>query len=221
MLIVFVHGMGRTPISGIPMLWRLRRHGHTVDVVGYIAATEPFDDIVKRVKAKIEQVSKKGEYVVVGHSLGGILLRAALQGLAHLERKPKHLFLLGSPVSSPRLASKSQRELGFKWFSGDCGQLLSSRERMASIGMPTLTITSIVGTRGFPLTKKYFLGDSNDGVVSVSECAHNEIEKVIELPVIHTFLPSSKKVSRVLLDTISQLQGLSNTSSNQSSTKQR
>ncbi len=212
MLIVFVHGMGRTPISGIPMLWRLRRHGHTVDVVGYLAATEPFSDIVARVKAKIEEVAIKGEYVVVGHSMGGMLLRAALQDLPNLYRQPQHLFLLGSPVSPPRLAAKSQRELGFKWFSGDCGQLLSSRDRMNSINMPELPITSIVGTRGFPLTKKYFLNDANDGVVSVSECDHEGIEKVIEVPVIHTFLPSSKKVSDVLLNTISKLQSQTDTS---------
>ncbi|GAA0855335.1 esterase/lipase family protein [Aliiglaciecola litoralis] len=206
MNILFVHGMGRTPMSGVPMLWRLKRHGHNVDVVGYLAATESFQDIVERVKSKLVDVASRGHYVVIGHSLGGILLRVALQQLPSIPRPPEHLFLLGSPVSSPRLANKSKRELGFQWFSGDCGKLLSSSKRMNTIKMPQIEITSIVGNRGFPLTKKYFLDDPNDGVVSVDECYHQDIDEVIELNVIHTFLPSSRKVSHLLLSKISQIQ---------------
>jgi pimeloyl-ACP methyl ester carboxylesterase len=206
MQVLFVHGMGRTPISAIPMLWRLRRHGHSVDVVAYLAATEDFQVIVDRVKSKLLELAGKGHYVLIGHSLGGILLRAALQQLKDLSPQPEHLFLLGSPVSAPRLATKSQRELGFQWFSGDCGQLLSSNARLSAISMPDIDITSIVGTRSFRLTKKYFLNDENDGVVSVSECAHDAINEVIKLPVIHTFLPSSLKVSAVILDKITKLQ---------------
>ncbi|GAB5381285.1 MAG: acetyltransferase [Aliiglaciecola sp.] len=202
MQILFVHGMGRSPISGTPMLWRLRRHGHEVDVVAYLAATELFDDIVTRVKEKICQVAEKGDYILVGHSLGGVLLRAAIQQLVSLANQPKHLFLLGSPVYPPRLANKSQNELGFQLFSGDCGQLLASKQRLGSIYIPAVPTTAIVGTRGFVLTKKYFLDEPNDGVVSKSEVTHEHITNTIDIPVIHTFLPSSRKVSDIILNTI-------------------
>ncbi|MDO6692919.1 alpha/beta hydrolase [Aliiglaciecola sp. 3_MG-2023] len=206
MLILFVHGMGRTPISATPMLWRLRRHGHSVDVVGYFTGTETFAEIANRVSLKIQEMAEKGEYVLIGHSLGGLMLRAALQNMPKNIRSPKHLFLLGSPVSPARLAQKSQHELGFQLVSGDCGQLLASAARLSKIPMPSIPKTAIVGTRSFPLTKKYFLEDENDGVVSVSECAHQDISEVIKVPVVHTFLPSSRKVSRVIVDKISDIQ---------------
>lgn len=206
MQVLFVHGMGRTPISAIPNLWRLRKLGHTVDVVGYFTATETFEQIVCRVKERIVAMAQQGEYVLIGHSLGGLMLRSALQHLPASIRLPRQLFLLGSPVSPPRLAKKSQHELGFQLVTGDCGQLLSSRERLEAITMPSIPVTSIVGTRGVPLTHKYFLDDPNDGVVAVSECQHGEIDEVIELPVIHTFLPSSRNVFHILQHRISAIQ---------------
>ncbi|WP_342806892.1 alpha/beta hydrolase [Alteromonas sp. M12] len=206
MVVLFVHGMGRTPISATPMLWRLRRHGHSVDVVGYFTGTETFTEIVNRVSLKIQEVAEKGEYILIGHSLGGLMLRAALQNMPLTVKLPKHLFLLGSPVTPARLAQKSQHELGFQLVSGDCGQLLASPTRLSKINMPDVPTTAIVGTRSFPLTKKYFLDEENDGVVSVSECAHQDIHEVIKVAVVHTFLPSSRKVSRIILDKINSIQ---------------
>lgn len=204
MQILFIHGMGRTPISATPMLWRLRKYGHCVDVLGYFTGTENFADIVKRVSDKITEMAAKGEYVLVGHSLGGLMLRAALQQLPIEISLPNQLFLLGSPTVSPRIAKKSQHELGFQLVTGDCGQLLASDSRLATISMPSIPVTAIVGTRSFALTTKYFKDEENDGVVSVSECSHAGIGEVIKVPVIHTFLPSSRKVSRIILDKLSQ-----------------
>lgn len=206
MQVLFVHGMGRSPVSGTPMLLRLARHGHKVDVIGYLAATEKFDDIVERVGNKIQALSQQGEYVLIGHSLGGVLLRAALQRLSKLNLAPKHLFLLGSPINPPRLADKNQHDLGFQLFAGDCGQLLASEQRLASISVPKVPSTIIAGVRDFPLTKKYFNGQPNDGVVALSEIEHPSITDVLEVPVIHTFLPSSSKVSRLILDKLSAIQ---------------
>lgn len=206
MQVLFVHGMGRSPVSGTPMLIRLARHGHQVDVTGYLAATEAFEDIVERVCNKILTLAEQGEYVLVGHSLGGVLLRAALQRLGKLKVPPKHLFLLGSPIVPPRLADKNQHDLGFQLFAGDCGQLLASEKRLTSISIPDVPTTVIAGVRDFPLTKKYFKGEPNDGVVALSEIEHPSIGKVISVPVIHTFLPSSSKVSRLIIDKVSEIQ---------------
>lgn len=205
MQVLFVHGMGRSPVSGTPMLLRLARHGHKVEVIAYLAATETFEDIVERVSNKIRAMANQGEYILVGHSLGGVLLRAALQRLGELNLPPKHLFLLGSPIKTPRLADKNRHDLGFQLFAGDCGQLLASEQRLASIPVPEVPITIIAGIRDFPLTKKFFNGQPNDGVVALSEIEHPSISDVISVPVIHTFLPSSSKVSRLIIDKMSKI----------------
>lgn len=206
MIVLFVHGMGRSPVSGTPMLWRVARHGYRAEVIGYLAATEDFSDIVDRVKNKIQQVAEQGNYVLVGHSLGGVLLRAALHELGELDNPPKHLFLLGSPMRTPRLAKKNQDDLGFQLFAGDCGQLLASPDRLGAIPIAKVPTTIIAGNRDFPLTKKHFNGEENDGVVALNEITHDQIDDVISVPVIHTFLPSSTKVSRLIIDKVSEIQ---------------
>lgn len=78
MHILFAHGMGRTPISGLPMLLRLRAKGLRVSLFSYSTALESFDAIRDRLRLRILQVAAQGDYALVGHSLGGVLLRGAL-----------------------------------------------------------------------------------------------------------------------------------------------
>ena len=46
---------------------------------------------------------------------------------------PLRVFLLGSPVQASRLARRLGRNALYRLFTGDCGQLLGSDERMASV----------------------------------------------------------------------------------------
>ena len=149
MHVLFVHGMGRTPISGMPILFRLRANGYAVSVFGYSAAFNDFDAIRNRLRIRIIQMASQGDYVLVGHSLGGVLLRSALQELPHGMNPPKHLFLLGSPVRPAILAKKLRKRFIYRAITGDCGQLLASSLRMKAIGPVNVQTTSILGTPGF------------------------------------------------------------------------
>src|SRR6202034_4433106 len=53
---------------------------------------------VSRVARRLTQIADAGEYVLIGHSLGGVLLREALRDLPRAVRRPTRLFLLGSPI---------------------------------------------------------------------------------------------------------------------------
>lgn len=199
MQILFVHGMGRTPLSGATMLYRLRKQGYVANIFGYSTALENFDAIRDRLCRKITQVAAQGEYVLIGHSLGGVLLRSALSGLPATNKAPRHVFLLGSPVSASRMAKKLGERFLFGMLTGDCGQLLSSDERMAAISGLSVPSTSIVGIKGVNGKYSPFLDEPNDGVVAVSEVRADWIGEEIRVPVIHTFLPSSAFVSDIFL----------------------
>src|SRR5512138_3517547 len=109
MIVLFVHGMGRSPLSGWPLLHRLRRAGMKTGSFMYVPAFERFDSIVTRLTNRIERLAATGSYVVIGHSLGGVLLRAALNALPHDTARPRHVYLLGSPVLPSRLAVRLER----------------------------------------------------------------------------------------------------------------
>lgn len=199
---IFVHGMGRSTISGWQLLARLKAQGITPHAFGYAATFQNFASIRKRLVAKIHTLSADGDYVLIGHSLGGVLLRAAVASLPPETRQPRHVFLLGSPIKPARLAQKLQRNWIFRVLAGDCGQLLASPTRMAQIGAGSVPTTSILGVTGWKGRLNPFQGEMNDGIVSVSEASAEWIAEEIRIPTIHTYLPSNNRVSKIILERI-------------------
>lgn len=199
MFVLFVHGMGRTPLSGAPLLRRLRGAGMATGSFGYVAALESGEAVTARLAARIAGLAARGDYVLVGHSLGGLLLRAALQALPPGTAMPLHIYLLGSPVQPSRLAQRLGRHWMFRALTGDCGQWLGSTERMASIGPPPAPVTGIAGVRGIAGSARRFGGLANDGIVTLEEVSAPWLALQIQVPVVHTLLPGSPQVAAILV----------------------
>ncbi|HEY9097375.1 MAG TPA: alpha/beta fold hydrolase [Thiobacillus sp.] len=199
---LFVHGMGRSPISGWHLMARLKAQGVVPHAFGYTSTFQRFDAIRIRLAARIHDLSADGEIVLIGHSLGGLLLRAAMTSLPPGSRPPVRLFLLGSPIQSSKLARVLQRNWFFRALAGDCGQRLASPSGMADIAQCSVPVTSILGVTGWTGRLNPFDGELNDGIVSVSEAGAAWITDEIRIPTIHTYLPSSRRVAEIILDRI-------------------
>ena len=202
MQVLFVHGMGRSPLSGGVLLWKLRRAGLTTRTFGYSVSFEDFPRIRDRLVAVISRLAAHGDYVLVGHSLGGVLLRAAINALPAGTRLPSQLFLLGSPVRPSRLAQRFGLNSLFRLVTRDCGRLLASPRRMAEIGAVVVPTLCIAGISGFTGARSYFPGELNDGIVSLSEVAADWAVECVEVPVFHTLMPSSPRVAKLVLQRI-------------------
>jgi hypothetical protein len=200
MQVLFVHGMGRSPLSGWPLLWRLRRAGYHTHNFGHWVCTESFGAIVGRLNERLIQMAHAGDYVLVGHSLGGVLLRQALRTLPRSVRPPKHLFLLGSPVQASSIAVRMGSNPLYRLLTGDCGLMLGSMERMGAIGTPAVPVTAVVGVKSWSLMAGMLPPESNDGVVTLAEATAPWLTDVVQLPVTHTFLPTDARVTAVILE---------------------
>ncbi|MBC7750825.1 MAG: alpha/beta hydrolase [Candidatus Saccharibacteria bacterium] len=200
MHVLFVHGMGRTPLSAMPILRRLKADGHTTSGFGYSAMLNDFESIRNRLLEKIIDIAPLGTYILIGHSLGGVLLRSALSHLPQNVNPPQHLFLLGSPTQSALLARKLNQQRLYRLMTGDCGQLLASDERMNAIGSTNINTTSIIGTKGITGQFSPFSNEPNDGIVAVSEISTSWISDEVYVPVVHTLLPTSRQVANILID---------------------
>jgi hypothetical protein len=130
----------------------------------------------------------------VAHSLGGLIVRAALGGWPNQWPLPRHLIMLGTPNRVPRLAQRFHRWWPYRLINGQCGQLLAQPGFFADLPRPAVPITVIAGNRGWPRAVSLFDGDPNDGVVAVDEARLDSGSVLIELPVSHTFMMNNRQV---------------------------
>ncbi len=199
---LFVHGMGRSPLSGWPLLWQLRRAGIVTRTFGYVVSAEDFATIRRRLVARIAGLAARDAYILIGHSLGGVLIRDAVNALPEGVRRPQHVFLLGSPHSPSRLAQALRNNRVYRALTHDCGQLLGSPSRMAAIGsvpVPTTSIAGVGGPRWKAGSWSNFGGEPNDGVVALSEVSAGWIVDQVTLSTIHTLLPMSRRAAAIIL----------------------
>lgn len=196
---LLTHGMGRSPLSFWPLSRTLRQAGIHTSTFGYAVSLEPFAHIQDRLAQRITQLAHQGDYILIGHSLGGVLIRAAVASLPANVPGPRHIFLLGSPTRPSRLAQRLTSNPLYCTITRDCGQLLGSAERMADIGIPTCPITGIAGTKGWSGRLSPFGKEPNDGIVSLSEVSADWLTDQVTVPVIHSWLPASDLVAQIIL----------------------
>lgn len=204
MQLLIVHGMGRTPLSMWPLARYLRRCGHEVTTVGYIAALQRFETICSRVRAGIDRLSAgAAPYAVLGHSLGGLILRMALAAPPALARPPARLIMLGTPNQPSRLARRFRGLLPYRLFNGHAGQLLADQDFFDRLPPPRVPYTIIAGVAGRRGGGSFFRDEPNDGVVAVSETVITSHDAPFLVPARHTFMmnhPEVRQAVRRLLD---------------------
>ncbi len=199
MQVLLVHGLGRTRLSMLRLAMYLRRRGVEPHHFGYVAACAQFDAISLRLRHRLEEIAED-DYVAVGHSLGGLLLRKGISQLGPDIRPPHRLIMLGTPNQSPRLARRVSHWPVYRIISGDAGRLMASPDRLAHLPVPKLAMTVIAGTAGPAWKRGPLAGRVNDGLVAVSETRLDAGEEFIELPVWHAFMMNHPEVRRIILE---------------------
>ena len=194
--------MGRSPASGWLLQWHLKSAGIALSSFAYSAAFQSFASIERRLTERLCEFAQQDDYFLVGHSLGGVLLRAALAKLPAGTPQPSQLFLLGSPTHSPQLARQLANHWLFKRLTGDCGQQLASEAAMEAIPPPSVPTTAIVGDASLPRWLNQFAGEKNDGIVSFSEVDAVWIDRRVEINQMHTLLPSCQEVAKIIAATV-------------------
>lgn len=199
MRVLLVHGLGRTPAAMLGLAAAVRRAGHAPSLFGYAAWAERYDRIVARLARRLAAWEALGEdYGVVGHSLGGVLLRSALAeaGATHA----RALVLLGSPARPPRLARAFAGRLPYRVVNGDPGQRLADERFFGALPSPAVRTLVIAGTRDLFATRRAFGGAPNDGVVALDEAVLPAPAALAEVPAGHTFMMNHAHVRRLVCD---------------------
>ncbi len=208
MRVVLVHGLGRTPLSLLGLGNALRRAGHEPEFFAYFAFAEPYERIRRRLVQRLRAAARAGEPVaLVGHSLGGLLLRHAVTDTPEL--RVHRLIMLGTPNRPARRARLALRWLPFRLLARSCGEVLASPEAFGAIPVPPVPYTIIAGTAGHRWLSRPFGEEPHDGFVAVSETPMAESDQPLLLPVGHTFMMNDRRLQAELiglLDAVGQFQ---------------
>ena len=204
MRLLLIHGLGRTPLSLAFLGRRLSQRGDSVRYFGYAAFHESFDQIVGRLIATIRATADQHPYALIGHSLGGILARAALPALADMP--PRHLVMLAPPNQAPLLARRLRKHLLYQFLTRDCGGKLTDQAFYATLPQPTIHTTIIAGTAGPHGHWSPFGDQPNDGVVAVEETRLGPNTEVFLVPSVHTLIMNSPQVTRVICELLTDSQ---------------
>jgi hypothetical protein len=188
---ILVHGMGRTPLSQLLLAGRLRRHGFAVHLFGY-STFRPFNTCVARLASRVRAAATQEPFVLVGHSLGCVLIRAVLPLLEPM--CPVACFFLAPPSRVTGAARVFAKNSFYRFLTRECGQLLADEKFMESLAMPTVPTRVYAGTAGYKGRFSPFGNEDNDGILAVSETPLNSDDDVIRVPAIHTFIMNSTLV---------------------------
>jgi pimeloyl-ACP methyl ester carboxylesterase len=194
--------MGRSPLSQLLLAKRLRSAGIRVGLFGY-ATLLPFDRSLNRLVRRIAALDIDEPFVLIGHSLGCVLIRAALPRLNN--RNPSACFFLAPPNIVPRAARFFASNRLYRFFTRDSGQLLSNEAFMAALPTPEGVVRVYAGTAGPRGRLSPFRQEPNDGILAVSETQLTTAHAPVLVPALHTFIMNSEAVAEDIASTIATL----------------
>jgi pimeloyl-ACP methyl ester carboxylesterase len=189
---ILLHGMGRTPLAMSILAARLRAAGIHPHLFGYSVTFERWEGCVRRLERFITRHVKDREYIMIGHSLGTVLTRAALP---HLTHKPAACFLLTPPTQACKAARYFAPKRWVKLLGGEMAQLLADQGFMESIPVPSVPTKIYAGTAGPRGHRSPFGDEPNDSVLMVKEMMLPGVP-LQTVPVLHTFIMNSKVVTQ-------------------------
>jgi len=200
---ILVHGMGRSPLSQLVLARRLHSAGIRVHLFGY-STLRPFASSLKRLVEKISTLEGDEPFILVGHSLGCVLIRACVPHLTGL--RPSACFLLAPPNQVPRAARFFGKNPLYRLLTRDAGQLLSSEAFMKALPIPAGPVKVYAGVSGCTGTRSPFRDEPNDGILAVSETTLSPSNVPVLVPALHTFIMNSKFVAGDIVSTVESLQ---------------
>jgi pimeloyl-ACP methyl ester carboxylesterase len=171
-VVVLVHGLWRSAGS----LWKLERalraHGYEPWNVSYPSTRLRIEQHAERLHAALDAALAAGrpdELYFVGHSLGGLVIRACL-GRPGAPRADACVFV-GTPHHGAGLLDRRRDWALFAPLFGDQAALqLSPRDGIyATLAAPRCAFGNVIGARGEPAGWNDDIAGDDDGTVGVAE----------------------------------------------------
>ena len=195
-LVVVLHGLGRTRISMWLFASRLEEAGFRVHRIGYRSLDRSPDEIIDTVSRRINEccANHAGGVHFVGHSLGGLLIRAYLQN--NRVEALGRVVLIGTPNQGSELVDRFR----------DNGLLSLLGPTTAALGTDSASLPGRLPAPYYPVGviaavnpgewNDHWLPGPDDGLISVDSTRLDGMSDFIEIESGHSRMRYNKDVAR-------------------------
>lgn len=201
-LVVLAHGLGRSDWAMWKFAQRLKKANYKVCLLDYATIGESVASVLTQTTKQINGcVINAPKVHFVGHSLGGLVIRAYLQN--HLHKLDKALLgevvLIGTPNKGSELADHFKGTWLMNKAGGVTRALITGTSSLGNnlndVDVELVSgIGVIAGTQSFSLTRDKFTGP-NDGLVSVESTKLPQMTDFIAIEVSHSQMRYSAEVA--------------------------
>ena len=202
--VILLHGLGRTPLSMLPLKFALDRAGYRTVNQGYPSLAHPVEELSGRYVARaLEKCASAPDAPVhfVAHSLGGILVRHYLQ--EHEVADGSRMVMLGPPNNGSELIDEFADEAWFTVMGPAALQLGTAPGSLpANLAPVDIEIGIIAGTRtglDSMILQAASMPEPNDGKVSLQSARLDEMKDFLVVDKTHTFIPTDPNISEQVI----------------------
>jgi pimeloyl-ACP methyl ester carboxylesterase len=195
-VVVLLHGLGRNNMAMWRLTHRLEDAGFHVVRVGYSSLDLSPREILEEVSSQIDNCCSGHDKTVhyVGHSLGGLLIRAYLQ-----ERRPDNLgrvVLLGTPNQGTPIVDYFRDHWWMRLLGPTTNALGTDSESFpSSLEPPWYPVGVIAGVTKMDINEPWLPG-ADDGLVTVEATRLEGMSDFIVMNTGHAFMRYDPEVAR-------------------------
>ena len=189
--LVLLHGLGRTKWSLWPVAREARRRGRTVHNLGYPSRSAPIEALAEDVGRHLQHFASSGTPIdVVTHSMGGIVLRAAVANGIVSPQSLHRVVMLAPPNHGSELADRLRDYAIYRLALGPAGQQIGTGEHSVPLRLPPalFEVGIIAGRRSNNTLFARMLGAESDGKVTVESARLEGMRDLVVVDRAHTFI---------------------------------
>lgn len=189
--LVLLHGLARTRRSLWPVARAAGRRGIVATSIGYPSRRGSIDALAEVVARRIDANVPDGmPFDVVSHSMGGIVLRAAVAARLVAAERVHRVVMLAPPNQGSELADVLRRWRLFERMMGPAALELGTGEHSVPVSLPPVPFACgvIAGRRTLVPRADRLFGGPTDGRVSVSRTQAPGVADFLVVDRAHPFI---------------------------------
>jgi pimeloyl-ACP methyl ester carboxylesterase len=195
---ILLHGILRSSKSMARIAERLRAAGLAAFPFDYPSSQIGIADAAEYLHSAIEHLDGIDELHLVGHSMGGLVIRAWFA--AHDDPRVRRVVMIGTPNRGAALADMLRKNLFFRAVFGPAGQQLVTDAEgvILQLPAPRCQFAIIAGARGTPDGWNPLIPGDDDGTVSVEATRLEGAAEFHTVRALHTTLLQSAEVAALV-----------------------